>query len=669
MGSPTVRSRQSIKGGSAVLRIDQGRRFYKLFDALMAYANDALDVDSCLRGRLPFDWDAGERAVVIDEIWENRGVLEDFVRENPRGFDTADLECVLSWRHALKGVFYVKVDAGGARFLYEDHVFDVSDLALPIAGMLTHAPLLVKTAILPFDGLIVYDTSIKELPISMGAQMRAAFEEGFADALEVGRVVSAASQFEAVAASIEEERMQRDLDSLRDDLDYEENPERRFAPSMHRGVLAGLPESERRAAMDEALGLSSDSSRDRAISAIESVCTKGASTSSYAELLASHKKDVIERFARLLNVKGISSLNKCQLAERIVEAVSREPGMIKVLLAGLEPWQFRSVRMVFEAGGRLPVDKKDIKRPRETLSTTPLYLYAFDCGESFEFIIPDEVRAALGDFEWDSFEAYLSFCEDVQSIADLVVELRGVASLGEVIAEAQRLCGVDAPIEDYEVILMAQHDATEDMFELLEIDGETFVVHYELAGECLSMDEGVFCDEGVYGGFSEESLEVVRGLMREREGASARPLSDDMFAEASLFAWALKQPAVLSMRDFMDEHVPDGDNDYFFSERMLETLYDMSHGGYRVHDALEFLEASGFFFDDDRLMKKELDLLSNLFNSLPRWDANGWTPNELMGKTLGRKAFFNEDGSVRKVGRNEPCPCGSGKKYKKCCGR
>jgi len=25
--------------------------------------------------------------------------------------------------------------------------------------------------------------------------------------------------------------------------------------------------------------------------------------------------------------------------------------------------------------------------------------------------------------------------------------------------------------------------------------------------------------------------------------------------------------------------------------------------------------------------------------------------------------------SVDKVGRNEPCPCGSGKKYKKCCGK
>ncbi|TFG37792.1 MAG: hypothetical protein E4H46_01035, partial [Desulfobacterales bacterium] len=24
--------------------------------------------------------------------------------------------------------------------------------------------------------------------------------------------------------------------------------------------------------------------------------------------------------------------------------------------------------------------------------------------------------------------------------------------------------------------------------------------------------------------------------------------------------------------------------------------------------------------------------------------------------------------AVQKVGRNAPCPCGSGKKYKKCCG-
>ena len=34
------------------------------------------------------------------------------------------------------------------------------------------------------------------------------------------------------------------------------------------------------------------------------------------------------------------------------------------------------------------------------------------------------------------------------------------------------------------------------------------------------------------------------------------------------------------------------------------------------------------------------------------------------GKKVVRKAPVR----VQKVGRNDPCPCGSGKKYKKCCG-
>ena len=33
------------------------------------------------------------------------------------------------------------------------------------------------------------------------------------------------------------------------------------------------------------------------------------------------------------------------------------------------------------------------------------------------------------------------------------------------------------------------------------------------------------------------------------------------------------------------------------------------------------------------------------------------------------KLAAQRGGSTPKVGRNDPCPCGSGKKYKKCCGR
>lgn len=36
------------------------------------------------------------------------------------------------------------------------------------------------------------------------------------------------------------------------------------------------------------------------------------------------------------------------------------------------------------------------------------------------------------------------------------------------------------------------------------------------------------------------------------------------------------------------------------------------------------------------------------------------------GKILGQKPVVREG---PRVGRNDPCPCGSGKKYKKCCGK
>lgn len=41
----------------------------------------------------------------------------------------------------------------------------------------------------------------------------------------------------------------------------------------------------------------------------------------------------------------------------------------------------------------------------------------------------------------------------------------------------------------------------------------------------------------------------------------------------------------------------------------------------------------------------------------------------LLIKPIGRGARVNPPVTVVKIGRNDPCPCGSGRKYKKCCGK
>ena len=45
-------------------------------------------------------------------------------------------------------------------------------------------------------------------------------------------------------------------------------------------------------------------------------------------------------------------------------------------------------------------------------------------------------------------------------------------------------------------------------------------------------------------------------------------------------------------------------------------------------------------------------------------EPDGWKFED--GELVGEKPILREE---PKVGRNDPCPCGSGKKYKKCCGR
>lgn len=72
-------------------------------------------------------------------------------------------------------------------------------------------------------------------------------------------------------------------------------------------------------------------------------------------------------------------------------------------------------------------------------------------------------------------------------------------------------------------------------------------------------------------------------------------------------------------------------------------------------------------FDKVKLYKNMVDAKADWLYNLPMWDD--------IFDAETKKALYLEQkksGTVivgRKTGRNEPCPCGSGKKYKHCCGK
>jgi hypothetical protein len=70
--------------------------------------------------------------------------------------------------------------------------------------------------------------------------------------------------------------------------------------------------------------------------------------------------------------------------------------------------------------------------------------------------------------------------------------------------------------------------------------------------------------------------------------------------------------------------------------------------------------------------QQQIQELNEQWISSPRPTFDGKTPAEISQgdpSLMGMKKVETIRREEPKVGRNDPCPCGSGKKYKKCCGR
>ena len=72
-------------------------------------------------------------------------------------------------------------------------------------------------------------------------------------------------------------------------------------------------------------------------------------------------------------------------------------------------------------------------------------------------------------------------------------------------------------------------------------------------------------------------------------------------------------------------------------------------------------------FDKETLYKNMVACKAEWLYELPQWD-------DLLSPERRKELYLEQKKSNTvvkppKIGRNDPCPCGSGKKYKKCCGR
>ena len=99
-------------------------------------------------------------------------------------------------------------------------------------------------------------------------------------------------------------------------------------------------------------------------------------------------------------------------------------------------------------------------------------------------------------------------------------------------------------------------------------------------------------------------------------------------------------------------------------EGTAEDLQMMAEDPFSLERIIGEFDRMGLKLEESGQLKKMAELVMDLHNHTRLQRNRGYTPYELFKEEKKNLLPLAE-----KIGRNDPCLCGSGKKYKKCCGK
>lgn len=109
---------------------------------------------------------------------------------------------------------------------------------------------------------------------------------------------------------------------------------------------------------------------------------------------------------------------------------------------------------------------------------------------------------------------------------------------------------------------------------------------------------------------------------------------------------------------------------YDVDKMIMVGMLDGINESLKVENPIETMEDDTplqLDYDKEKLYYNMVEARAEWLYTLPIWD-------ELLPAERRKELYKEQKSSTtivkdKKIGRNDPCPCGSGKKYKKCCGK
>lgn len=352
--------------------------------------------------------------------------------------------------------------------------------------------------------------------------------------------------------------------------------------------------------------------------------------------LAYGKKE-LEQIAKLYGVKGAYKLKKAELVKALLEAI---PNKMPEILPMLDETDIKRFEALF--GQDKTVTEDESLDEYYNLMELELVQFIKDKKES-KLCVASMIK-----------DAYANI-----NMAEIMPQIKRNSTLREYIISILNLYGVVKV--DWAVTLFNKYYE----FETNEKDIIEFVKKdMRLACQSKIMDNYIV-EETIYALEKDNFKDFVAATVDRDYFIPSKELLekvyDETYYEPSLQVEKLK--SYLRSHYLKDEEVIE---EAIIAVTMISRV-DCDKTGKTMELVLEELANIGVEFKDLSDINEMIKYIVPVVNVTRKWINKGYTANELSPHTFNEKT--GQKVKVLDIGRNELCPCGSGKKYKKCCGK
>lgn len=357
---------------------------------------------------------------------------------------------------------------------------------------------------------------------------------------------------------------------------------------------------------------------------VEKIWKESDGEQTLAALLEKMTKDELVKVAKKYDVKGITSLKKAEVVERIREVIIKN---VDLMINSLEETSIKFLQELINYGG-VKKYQCDLLINSNFLRNRGIVFTASINGELY-VILPEELRVLLKE----------------KITKDVMAASREKSDLIKAIAGSTYYYGVVSYSAIREILESTFNtEVTDEKIKELVLIGEELGYDYVI-------EEDGLCHIDV-----ENSNKIVKLQKKNKK---------------NICKFDKKTLIKAGVPDFMEEHKSGKNLQRALREMFIidkEILKDeMDSFTISIKNEMPMEKSINLFLDAYEIDNEEEKNifayeLEHLAKSIKRWSLNGYSENEI---TKLEQRVVNEV----KIGRNDPCLCGSKKKYKKCCGR